>query len=258
MALKRLVLPAPIDRLPLIAPALVKVLPVLDAWNAARPVMVPELVMFTTPPPLTAMTGVSEVSTLTFNGEEPMIPALLRVVTPPTPLLTSRAKPLRLSRLTPSTAPVPNKLPVAALVMLIVPALPLPILVPLLSRLIAPSSEGSTRPALFNVTLSPVSDSAVPPSPSNTPTVPLAPMLTVTLFAPLLRLGLSTGAPELQVITLPDVVQTASACSLVKPNVSVPTARLTARDKGEKRTGKRLAILLSTDEAPSWIRPFSP
>jgi len=50
-AVKVLVLLAPIDTLPLMVPALMKVLPVAEASMAVRPVMVPVLVMLTCAPP---------------------------------------------------------------------------------------------------------------------------------------------------------------------------------------------------------------
>ncbi len=107
-AVKLLMLLAPIDTLPLMAPELMKVLPVAELWKPTRPSMVPEFTALTVAPPLTAMTGVSEPSTERFNrGRLLMVPALLICTTPAGAAVMPSAMPSRLSRLAPSRPPLP-------------------------------------------------------------------------------------------------------------------------------------------------------
>ncbi|NJC35806.1 hypothetical protein GGR60_000296 [Xanthomonas arboricola] len=107
-AVKVLVLPAPNDTLPLMVPELTKLLPVAELWKPTRPLMVPVLTALTVPPPLTAITGVSALRTDRFNNARLSIrPALLICTTPLLAEVMPSAIPSRLSRLAPSTPPVP-------------------------------------------------------------------------------------------------------------------------------------------------------
>ena len=178
------VLFAPIDTLPLIVPELTNVLPapgVPFELSDTRPVIVPLFVMLTVAPPYAATTGASApVRVAPTSGFEPIVPVLLIVDVPPVPFWTDSAMPV-----TPLIA-TPVEPFIVPLLTTVVPALAaaLPITVPLDSTpRPVPSADGSIVPLLVSWVLLPVSDIAVPPTPSSTPT--LAPGLTVAwiLFA---------------------------------------------------------------------------
>ncbi len=250
-AVKVLVLLVPIDTLPLMVPALMKVLPAAELSNAVRPVMVPVLVKLIWLPPYAAITGASDPSSETpSRAEEPMVPELAMLVVPPPPLRTDKAMPVRSARLRPSRPVVPFIVPwlltVTVLPGIAVPRLGLPITVPEDSRLSRPSREGSMVPALLRVVPLPVSDIAVPPRPSSTPVEPPETTLTVRLLAPLAYEGASGLAAPEQVTVAPLVGLTGEQAAMAD---STGTAVQAARQHSasRRRAGKRRDA--STDDA---------
>ena len=179
-AMNVLLLFAPIDTLPLIVPELVNVLPcpgVPFEPNDTRPLIVPLFVMSTVPPPYAATTGASAPDSVApTSGFEPIVPVFVICDVPPVPFWTDSAMPV-----TPLIATPVEPFIVPLLVTVAVLADALPTTAPLDSTPSPePSADGSIVPLLVSVALLPVSDIAVPPTPSSTPT--LAPGLTVALM----------------------------------------------------------------------------
>ncbi|WP_370542360.1 hypothetical protein [Burkholderia cenocepacia] len=162
--------------------------------------------MTTAPPPYAATTGASApVSVAPTSAAEPITPVLLMVDVPPVPFWTDSAMPV-----TPLIATPVEPFITPLLVTLTELAAALPITAPLDSTPSPePSADGSIVPLLVSVVLLPVSDIAVPPTPSSTPT--LAPGLTVALMLLRLleKLGASGFATPEQVTVVPAWLQVA-------------------------------------------------
>ncbi|MNX88434.1 hypothetical protein D3C86_1204040 [compost metagenome] len=146
--------PAPNDTLPVMVPALVNVLPELEASNATRPSMVPVLTIVILSPPVTATASTSPMPSETVSGVPPKMPELRICVQPKAPLRTSSAMPVRAGRLVPLEANTPLSTP--SFVMSKMLLLALPSMTPDVAAKAFPI-EGSTVPRLMKVVLLPLS-----------------------------------------------------------------------------------------------------
>ena len=177
---------------------------------------------------------------------EVMVPLLVMLVVPVAALLTERARPSMLVRLSPSNIPVPRMIAPALLSTLTVLVAPLPMNAPPLKTETRPRTAGSIVPELFRVMLTPVKSITWPPRVAFI----CAPLLTLTvrlLVALAKSLGTSgNGGTPVHVTIEPAVEHVASAGALTPPNNSPATLKCTARERGEKRETRATPNLAST------------